>query len=572
MKFKNKLFNNRSSLLFKDNAKDYFCYLSFFIAWVYFIILLNPAGQALKGHDSAYHYLRVEALKYNIQNGNIFSGIDYFYFGGAGYAGFAYPDFFLYIPALLRAAGLGVGESMTVFLMLCCIFAYWFMFVFVKHISQSSVAGSLAAFLYVLSTYRIDNIIVRFALGEVQAFIFWPLILYGLYNFIFEDFKRPYILGAGFAGMLLSHTISTAMALILAVLMSLIFIKRIIKAPKKLITLAETAGVTASLTAFYWLPLLELLGACEIAVKEPVYDFFESVRSFTDLFMFKMRNNISGLMFPIFLLCVPRVFLIRRSSIRKSLSERETAVLKSADAMLILGIIFALLSTSVAPWKALYNLLGFIQFPWRFYGPATVLLIAAGTIYIFLISKYTGTLRAAAPIIMAAACLIAFIHADVKKVDRKPEINSEYYNSAANTRSVGNAEWLPLAARKNNAVDFVMSLGDNVLLNSNETIPAVRENGTLKFTLENNNAAAYARLPYIWYKGYTASDENGRALEVTMADNGVVQVDLSGASGIITVEHRPTAIKTAAYFISDISVAALSTIAVIRRKKISADK
>lgn len=68
-------------------------------------------------HDVGYHLLRTEALKQRIEDMNFFNGgIDYLFYNGAGYASsLAYPDLLLYIPALLRTAGVGIGLSMSIF-------------------------------------------------------------------------------------------------------------------------------------------------------------------------------------------------------------------------------------------------------------------------------------------------------------------------------------------------------------------------------------------------------------------------------------------------------------------------
>lgn len=572
LRLKSYFLKTRFYKLLRDNSTEILCVLCFIAANVCFVIFLFPSNSPIGGHDSAYHYLRVEALKHNIETRDLFSGVDYLYFGGGGYAGFAYPDFFLYIPALLRVLGMGVGNSMTVFLTLCSAFSYCFMFIFLRDVSGSRVCGTMGAVLYLLSTYRIDNIIVRFALGEFLAYVFWPLILYGLYDFIFGEFKKPYILGVGFAGMLLSHSISTALALGLCVLVSIIFIGRIFKARGKLRRLFITAGCTVAVTAYYWLPLLELLFSCEMSVEETAYHTLDYVIPFTGLFKEEMHNGIAGMGFPVFLLCVPRVFLLRGSPVSKRYLRDESGkrnnILVAADTFMIIGIILALMSTTVFPWKILSKFLDFIQFPWRFFAPSSILLIIAGTIYIYYIAKYTRTAKAAMVVVTAAAILIAGVHTAISGVYHYDPYEEDYYSNTENTFSVENGEWLPRAAQ-GDGKEILRALGDNVILSSNNIIPCERYNGTLTFDLGDNEGVEFAVLPYIWYKGYEARDENGNALEIKMSDTGLVQVDLHGADGIITVQHKPTALKIAGYIISAVSIAAITALSIIfyRRRK-----
>ncbi|MCH5196323.1 MAG: hypothetical protein J1F28_06400 [Oscillospiraceae bacterium] len=561
---------NRFFTFVQQNSTEIICAICFILVNVFLACMLIPTDSPIAGHDSLYHYLRVEALKYNIENNNLFSGIDYLYFGGGGYAGFAYPEIFLFIPALLRVAGVGISESMVIFLGICNALSYWFMFVFMRAITKSPVCGTIGAVLYVLSTYRIDNIITRFALGEVLAYVFWPLILYGLYDFIFGDFKKPYIIGFGFVGMLLSHTISTVLALGLCVIVSVIFIKRILKAPKKLVTLAVTAGCAVWLTAYYWLPLLELLNSCEMSVEQSAFHTVDYVIPFVGLFREIVHNGIAGMKFPVFLLCVPRVFLTRRSPVskrylREKNSKKRKDILVIADTFLIIGIVLAVLSTDLVPWEYLSAVLDFMQFPWRFFAPASILLIIAGTVYVFYIAKYTKTQRPTMLVVTAAALLTALVHVLIAGVGHRETYEPDYYtNNVSETYHVGMGEWLPRAANAHGK-DIISAMGQTVLLSSGESLPCERENGSLTFEL--NESVEFATVPYIWYKGYEAHDENGNELKISMTDNGIVQVDLHGASGRITVEHKPTVIKIISLFISLAAVLALTAAAVILHRK-----
>lgn len=566
-KFKNSFIKSRPFMFMQKNSTEIFCFICFLVTNLFFLVILIPANCPIVGHDYQYHYLRVEAVKYNIENHNLFSGIDYLYFGGGGYAGFAYPEIFLYIPAFLRTLGMGVGESMAVLLTLCSALSYCFMFIFLKNVSGSKICGTMGAVLYVLSTYRLDNIVTRFALGEILAYVFWPLILYGLYDFIFDDFKKPYIIGFGFVGMLLSHSISTALALGLSILISIIFIKRIVKTRGKLPRLFITAGCAVMVTAYYWLPLLELLFSCEMSVKETAYHTLDYVIPFTGLFSENMHNGIAGLKFPVFLLCVPRVFLMRNSPISKQYlrdenTNRRRNILVAADTFMILGIILALMSTTVVPWDILSVFLDFMQFPWRFFAPSSIFLIIAGTIYIYYIAEYTKAPKTAMALVTAAAILIAGVHLYIAGVGHTDPYTDDHYSNVEETYHIGAGEWLPRAAQSGGK-DALREMGDNVLLSNNEKIHCERKNGTLSFDLGENEGVEFAKLPYVWYKGYEAKDENGNDLSIIMSDNGLVQVGLHNASGKITVEHKPTTARITGYIISGVSVIILLTLSII---------
>lgn len=564
-----KVINKVSSYL-HENSSELVCVLCLIASNLYLMSYLYPFNRPIVGHDYAYHYLRVEALKYNIENNNLFTGVDYLYFGGAGYAGFAYPEIFLYIPALLRVAGVGIGESMAIFLMLCNVFSYCFMFIFISDITKSNICGTMAAVLYVLSTYRLDNIITRFALGEVLAGVFLPLILYGLYDFIFGKFKKPYILSIGFIGMLLSHSISTVLTLILAVVISIIFIKRIISDRKKLPKLFITALCSVIVTTFYWLPLFEFLMSGEMSVRDSAYDTIDYAVPFYGLFREIMHNGIAGMKFPVYLLCVPRIFITKKSPVYENcVIDEETKKRKDifvlADVLLILGIVLSVLATTLLPWEYLSKVLNFMQFPWRFFLFAQIFLIVAGAIYVYAVAKHTKSTKTALVLITGLCVLIAAVHADTKETlhTDHPYAN-DYYDDAENTCDIGSGEWLPRAANRS-GVDEVMEMGDRIKLGNDNYKDCTRVNGTLTFELDET--AEYAVVPYIWYKGYKAYDENKNALEITMSENGLVKVDLRGASGKITVEHSPTTLRIVSEIISIVSIIALIVSAIILKRK-----
>lgn len=563
---KSKRFNKLFNYIF-GHPTELLCIICFICVYIMLVIPLFPLDCPLRGHDRLYHYLRVDALKYNIENNSLFSGIDYLFFDGGGYAGSAYPNLFVYIPALLRVAGLGIGESMSFFLLLCNAFSYLTMFLFMKKLSGSQICGTIAAVMYTLSGYRLDNIFVRFALGEIQAYVFWPLILYGLYDLIFDEFKKPYIIGIGIGGMLLCHSISTALALGLCVVVFIIFIGRILKTPKKLLTLSITAGCVVLSTAYYWLPLLELLGSCEMSVKIPAYHTSTHAIEFTSLFSDNAHNGIAGMGFTIFLICFLRLFLTQKSPLAKRLFDKDgkrTNTLVIADTCMILGFILALLSTSVAPWKFLSMFMDSIQFPWRFFAPASLLLIVAGAVYIFHIAHKTKVPKLAMIMVTAVSISIAGIHLGISGVSHADHFDSNYYAvTEGATYYIGAGEWLPRATQ-GDGIDTLRKLQDNVLLNNNVKIPCERVNGTLSFDLESQNAE-YVIAPYVWYKGYTAADENGRELVVSMSENGLVRVDLHGANGQITIQHKPTTVKIISYFISLAGILFILAITIIPR-------
>ena len=130
-----------------------------------------------------------------------------------------------------------------------------------KGITRSSYAGIIFALVFSLSQYHLQNIYTRFAVGEVTAFIFLPFILYGLYNLIFEKFEKPWLLVAGFSGLMLTHTISLGLATLASVIVALVGIKPILKDPRRIPRLLAAILAVLALTCGYWIPVVEQLSS-----------------------------------------------------------------------------------------------------------------------------------------------------------------------------------------------------------------------------------------------------------------------------------------------------------------------
>ena len=575
--FKSKFLNQHRKI---SNSNAYqkwsviiFCIICFVSVILIQIKFMMPLDKPLFGHDMGYHLLRTEALKQRIEDMNFFNGgIDYLFYNGAGYASsLAYPDMLLYIPALLRLCGVGIGLSMSIFLIVCHVLSYLSMFLCVRKMSGSPVCGTIAAVIFSLSQYRLDNLFTRFALGEIQAYIFWPIIIYGLYDLIFDDFKKPYVLGIGIAGMLLTHTVSTALALGLCVICVLLFIRRLIKCPKKFIKLVITAIIVVAITSFYWIPLLEFMSSCELTVAHPRNAASQFTGSLFNLFRdIPLLYSEAGMGAVIFLLCLPRIALCKKSPIYKSLKvsdvdKKRPKLLVAADAFMIIGFILCIVTTNIAPWKILAPIFDFLQFPWRLFALATALIAIAAAIFIYCLTRFTNSHKAGMVVVTIAAVIYSCIHIQTIAPFHCEKYPDDHYDYAENTFDVSYGEWLPWSTQI--YIDYAKEMTDKLVLSDGQELSFGRYNGYLEFVLPEEGAF-YADVPFIWYKGYTAEDETGKALETSMSEIGFVRVDTSNAKGKIIVQYKITPLKIISYIITISAIVTLVIMVImkIRRK------
>ncbi|MBE6763604.1 MAG: hypothetical protein E7553_04530 [Ruminococcaceae bacterium] len=527
---------------------------------------MPPLHNWLIGDDSVYHYLRVDAVAERLRCGDFFSEVNHVFFEGFGYADFANPILFLYIPALFRVMGCGIGASMTLFLILCCILTYVVMYVSVKNISGSPIAGTIAAVLYSLSQYRTDSLFTRFALGEVLAFIFWPLVLWGLYDLIAREGKRLWPLGLGLGGMLLSHSLSTYLVCLICVIFCLVFIKRIVTDAGKWQRLLLTAGLTLALTAFYWIPFLRFVIQHDLTLFYPntvtADNTVDPVYLFSNVSISATQAGIGAILL---FAASSRLLLGSRSPLAEPM-RKDGVDVRWLDTCLLTGLITLFCATDLAPWKLLGILLNSLQFSFRLYTIVTVCLAVAGGICLYYVLraskvKYIGTL------VICAACILSscmhYHHIAPRYGESPPD---DYFYATPASRVVCNGEWLPLQAKK-----WVIEWEQHpkLLELSDGTRPTyTRARDTITFPVEK--PCAYADLPLVWYHDYKAYAANGQELPVTANEQGLVRVDVTDITGDVTVTYVVSFATKAAYALSFITAASLLTIVIVtnvRRKK-----
>ena len=132
--------------------------------------------------------------------------------------------------------------------------------------------STIAAILYILIPYRICDLFVRAALGEVLAFIFIPFVFLGVYEFIHNQGKRWWFLAIGAIGLIFSHVISVIIMFL--VCFSLLFVYSGKLWNKKAIgNLLKTIMFVLLVTAFYLFPMIEQLVNYEFTVNTATIKF-----------------------------------------------------------------------------------------------------------------------------------------------------------------------------------------------------------------------------------------------------------------------------------------------------------
>lgn len=499
-----------------------------------------------RGHDLAFHLSRISALKDNLKLGIIGGYIYPNYLGGYGYANpLFYPDLFLYIPALLSYLGLSIITSYKIFLFLISFTSILTMYITVKGISKNTKCALISSILYGFAAYRLIDMFTRAALGETLAFIFAPLVIYGIYEIVYGDYKKYYLLVIGMSGLILSHLISTFVIGILLVIFCLVNIKKLWSDKKRILYIIIAALITLGITAYFVFPMLEQMMSGKFLFNNlnETSKLMERSLPLWSIFFEFPNHVLTKLWIPT---GIGIGFLLSIYYYIKNLRECSSFI----HFCFITATLFIICSTNIFPWNLFQNILSPIQFPWRFYFIAVLLLSIGGGV------------------------LISKIKLDINKTFLKffvicliPVISIGVLNFAEqNIKEVGEyeisfAEYMPLNGNK----EYILERGDIITSTYPLDHSFVRTGLNLEISFSNNISDNSLELPLLYYKGYQATIKDNE-LEVYESDNGLVLINIGSINnGVINVCYGGTIVQLISKIISLISVI-IFTVLIIKKR------
>lgn len=203
-------------------------------------------GGNLNGTNLFYHLNRIEEVQEGIRLGVFPLRVE--------------PT--LYIPAILRLIGYTVTTSYNIYCILINVATVLISYFCFTKIFGNQQIGVLCSALYTLSIYRIYKFFVLTAVDESLAFMFFSLLFYALYRVFSEDenekeYKKIWIpLAIAYAGLLQTHMLSFAIAIVVTIFVIIIFS---IKKFKKEVIIEIVKGLFSAmiLSVWYVLPWID---------------------------------------------------------------------------------------------------------------------------------------------------------------------------------------------------------------------------------------------------------------------------------------------------------------------------
>lgn len=523
------------------------------------------------GDDMFFHVTRIRGLADSLKAGYFPVRDQLYWLHNYGYGvGFFYPDVFLYFPAVLVLLGFNLLTAYDTFLIICSFFSIASMWYAVYRLTGNRLPAAAAAILYAFTAYRHINIYYRAAFGEIQAAVFYPLIILGLYEIFFRDKKRWPVFALGFLGLFCCHVISLILAVILTAFFILMQVRKLFKDPQIICALLKAVLTVVGIGAFFWLPMFEQsftnpmlkinnLLAGDVGMNQTNYAFPAGnifIRFKAWSWMWQAKSVYPGWV----LLLVPclRIMILKDRS----------KYLKTADFLLVFSLPVLWMCTRAFPWEwdIFLPVVTRIQFAYRFLLPVSAMVcFSGGIIFSCLIKKRNAVIPM---ILLACFCFFTTTFPILQESVRHRIVEKRMFVMQDNR--VSGEEYLPLGLDS----EFPDKNADTVLIT--EDVPLTitahkrqRLGFSFSYEVPEDKAAVHFSVPLIYYTGFQASlkTEDGTVLHpaVRWDDRGLVSVSSEGIPrGSVSVYYE----KTACQWIGEcITILSLVMIGLLIRKK-----
>ncbi len=495
-------------------------------------------SELLNGHDAVFHFFRTSSIKIAINDGQLIPLLNPNMLGSFGYAtNMFYGVLTSYIVTFLSIFIKPIGLCINLLILITIFLSGFFMYKFINELTSNKKVSIIGGILYMTSPYLLFDIYVRMSLGEIACFIFMPLLFRGLYNIIEKNKEKWYLLTLGATGLILSHNISTFMAIIFSFIYLLFNLKKVLKKEcmKKLI-LGLFIALLLSLPTI--LPLIEAKMSSNYMVFDTSYmktTGDKMISKSIDLFKSSLITKVTRYYFIIYIMCL--LCMIFKNNLYKLTKQ-----------VLIITGISLLLSLSFIPWNHLPTILSSIQFPWRFLQISSFFL---ALLIALLLAKEKGYKKLKYLIIIPILIItcIPLINLGIKNKGVNNDLinHNRLKKRGEIVRSTGtaSAEYLP-----RNAIykyDYLKKHSMKpTLLEGDIDIKGIKKNGThLSFDV-NSKVDSTIELPYIYYPGYIA--KVGKKKVATFEDdNGLLALRIPKGNYKIKVHYRGTMIMIFSY-------------------------
>jgi len=498
------------------------------------------------GHDSEFHRSKLRDLALRIEQGQLSQRLGGYMFNSYGSAAsIFYPELWLFAPALMMVAGATIQFALSFLYIAINAVSGLNMYLCVKRIFSSRTAGTCAAVLYVLASYRLTDLHVRCAIGETPAMAMFPLFVLGLWEVIFGDKERWPVLTIGAMCVFQSHMISTGLAAVLAVCAGICFSVKIVR-EKRVLPIVKAAAVTVLMGLFYLVPFFDygLHGiTAEVYMCNPVEWTLAPVQLFAPD--------------PDFPRSIGTALLVACALALFTMAGRRGEKERFARICLFVGAACCFGATDLFPWELIRRLtlyaVDYLQFPWRLMILADVFLCIAGG---YGLSLLAGENQKAKEALLAGVLALCVLSSNTQIMNAVAD-NDYYRFWKSNTDALLTYEGYQLpGTRLSDTLDYTVYLSEGVEM---EDYVKKGTNVTASIKAEQEGSVALPLFAFDGYEvmidgeetAYSVGEKNRLTVHLPAGTQGELRVRFAGkmlwriADGVSLV----TALALAAYVI-----------------------
>ncbi len=514
-------------------------------------------------HDTLFHLSRIEGLAESISRCDFFPALYPYKNNGFGYASpLFYNDLFLIPSALLYLCQVPLSICYILQVIVLTFCSAWAMASLCYRITDCMPAALVSAAAFTFSNYRITDVYVRGALGEVTAMLFLILLVEAVYVLFEEQNKNGwFLLWLSISGLLCSHNLTALMGIIVFLLYWICLAPRCSRSIHRSCLKALVLSFLS--TAWFTIPMLEQLHSQQFLLNyyASASDLADSALSLSRYLANKTVFGYASNQLPEHLQMTlnPGYFLMLSPLLWFALpkNSRSSAVLKLT---LLVGVVSCLLPSQLLPWDRL-QFLRVLQFPWRFLNLAIVFLaIPASYAIAKLFSKRNWVMVGLLVILLgegfwhvlpARGRDFGITSSTAYEDLLSGELIDPYYSASYVRVELAGGEYLPI-----NSPDFrtyTPSIKDTD--EKDLFIPYVKDGLRFDFTVDNVPEGTAVVLPLTWYKGYRAYDSDG-AIAIHASKESLVEV-VCDHTGTYTVVYEATLLRRICGWISLFALSAV---------------
>ena len=550
-----KMLSNKGIL---SNRKKSILYILCGLSVILIAYLPNFQKGIYTGFDLSFHLNRIDSLAEALRNGIFPVKIHATRAFGHGYGvGFFYCNFFLYVPAILINLGIDFLVAYKIFLFLAYIGIYFSMFYVVDKLTNNREIAFWVASFYLFSSKVMAAVYITGAAGEITAYIFMPLAIAGIYIYLLKK-EYPYMLMIGFAGLILSHTISTFLALVVCAAIVILHCNRLLRSKTKILHLILAVVCVAGVTVGFWLPMFEQMMAQDLKVNYPWTVSQNHVETLASIVNgdYKIGKFVSV------------IFSLDMLGILGMIIAKKIEVIKKVSVFLIIAIVMTWLTTCGYFWHIMNDFFGirFLQFPHRLFSCVTVLVLLAFAIIYKEVEIKNVVKNIFAFIILAYGIFISYetysgFYLNVGYEEVNMVVEGKYPGLG------GGEEWLPAETQLEELTDCT-----KVYDNEGNVITGEKSNGHNTFTFVADMSKEYYDVPCLWYKGFAAEDSQGEHCKIGKDPiRGMLRVyvpEQKEGEALVTVYYKGTTAQKVAYIGNMVGVIMMGAYLVLCKKDI----